>query len=105
MLDCMDHKGREKPKFCTYDVDHSLMKNLGLNNYTAYMFYEWINENLYNPLGYKMYKKFTFPDIFNQLLNISKINSMIHPEMKIPHYQEFLDSIVDSFGQIEEYTS
>jgi hypothetical protein len=104
-LDCQEHENKTLPEFCTYNKDYSFLKNLGLSDYTAYMFFDWINNNLYSPLGYKMYKKYTFPDIFNQLLNISKKNSMIHPEMNIPHYNDFLNNILSRFGKMEEKTS
>jgi len=64
-----------------------------------------VKNNLYNPLGYKLYKKYTFPDIFNQMLNITNKDTMIHPEMQIPHYSEFLENVLHHFDTMENLSA
>jgi len=47
----------------------------------ALQLYSWMNKNLYKPLGYKMYPKFTYPDVLNSFMDMAKHESMIHAEM------------------------
>lgn len=42
------------------------------------MMYDWVKKNLYDPLGYKVYKNYNFANIMNSMISLSKNEAMIH---------------------------
>lgn len=54
------------------------------------MLYEYLKKNLYDPLGYKVFKEYNFSNVIHELITLSKNDAMIHPEIDIPDEDEFL---------------
>ena len=57
---------------------------------------------MYNPLGYKVYQSFTFPQVIYEAVNLSNNHAMIHKELKIPSSEEFIKDLIEKFDHIED---
>lgn len=99
-----EHEDDKVPDFCASNKEATLLSRLGTVDYTPLMLYNWLDQHLYKPLGYKMYAQFTFPDVFSNFLDISKQDTMIHPEMQIPNNPTFMKSVLENFKNIEDFS-
>lgn len=61
LLDCSKSQEASSPEYCHWDGKASVFKHLGKVDFSPKMLYDWFNDNLYSPLGYKVYESFTFP--------------------------------------------
>ena len=48
------------------------------------MLYDWLKNQLFDPLGYKIFRSFSFPQVIYEALTLSNKNAMIHKETPIP---------------------
>ena len=69
-------------------------------DFSAKMLSDWMKINLYEPLGYKVYDQFTFPDVLNSFMDLSKNEQMIHSEMQIPNERDFKRMIMKTFETV-----
>lgn len=95
----------EEPDFCSAKLRNHIFTNLGNVDYSPPMLFNWMKAHLYKPLGYKMFPRYSFPDIMNSFMDMAKKESMIHPEMQIPNPRDFQRMVSKIFEQIEDSSS
>lgn len=102
-LDC-SQKEEEKtsPEYCHWDKQANVFNNLGSINFSPMMLFDQFKKNIYDPLGYKVYKDYNFTNIIQQMVQLSKEQAMIHPEISIPTRDEFVDEQLSKFDFLQD---
>lgn len=65
------------------------------------MMFDWLKQNLYDPLGYKVYRNHNFSNILLNMISLSKNEAMIHQEMQIPKEEDLLKQMLDQYDHME----
>ncbi len=90
--------------YCSDFKENKMLEIIGKVDFTPNMFYNYLNEEIYKPLGYKMTRQFTFPEVFSKIMLTSNQFSMIHKQTLIPNKIQFKKFIMNKFKQIEGNT-
>lgn len=95
----------DNEEFCNQDLRNEVLSPIANIDTSPLPVFNYLNKNIYGPLGYKYYEKFAFPDLLADLIFLNSKYSMIHPETPIPVYTDFKQGILKSFAQIADYSS
>lgn len=118
-LDCEKYKNKpHKPKdldylnknkvwedFCGHDLRNQILEPIGQIDFSPLALYKHISKEIYAPLGYKYYEKFSFPDVLGDLIFLNDQFSMIHPETPVPDNTDFKNQVLQTFATIADYSS
>lgn len=98
-------KGDEGEDFCKQDLRNEVLAPISQVDMAPLPLFNYLNKNIYGPLGYKYYEKFAYPDLLSDLIFLNGRYSMIHPETPVPVFGDFRDGVLRSFSQIADYSA
>ena len=81
---------------CIHELKKTILQPLGDVDFGPLPTFNYLKKHIYEPLGYKFIKKYTYPEVFDDLVFLNDDASMIHPEMHLPSNKEFFNMIVNS---------
>ncbi len=78
------------------------MDPAGKMNESPYILFQYLENNIYGPLGYRYFPRFSFSDVFNDLIFLKEDYSLIRNDLPLPNSNEFFKMILKNFANIEK---
>lgn len=66
------------------------------------MLFDQFKKDIYDPLGYKVFRDYNFSNIIQKMVHLTKDEAMIHPETSIPDRNAFIDEQLHKYDQMQD---
>ncbi len=96
---------RKALDLCEDHLRNKALYPIGQVDQTPFILYKFLENTIYNPLGYRYLPRFRFADVFNDLIFLDNNYSIIKKNSRVPDNHKFLEMILQNFGNIQENTS
>ena len=100
-----EHDLDDVESLCDADLRKGMLNPMGRINVFPKKVYNYINQQVYLPLGYSVQSQTTFSELIKDAIFLSDDDSRISGDMMLPHNREYKNNILEAFKNIEHYST
>lgn len=105
-MDVIESQDEDEVKsLCDDAIRNSLLYPMSKSDHHALDLFNYLNKNIYLPLGVDMAPKYYYPDVLSDLFFLNEKNYMITKDVRIPTNEQFAKEVSNIFSDIETYSS